>query len=62
MATNNISGRTFKAVSTITLGLLAMGGWLILGTVDEIVCGVFRFFLAAVITLLSFAVSIVLFI
>lgn len=28
------------------LRTLAMGGWLILGTVGEIVCGMFRIFLA----------------
>lgn len=65
MATNIITRIIWKATSiacTAVLGLAAMGGLIILGTVGEIVCGVFRFFLAVATLLLSAVVSIVLFI
>jgi len=58
----SIVARALKVVLTATFGLLAIGGWLIVGIAGEIVLGVFRFMLAILVTLLSFAASVALFI
>jgi len=59
MTTDIITRAMWKSVS---IACVAMGGWLAVGIAGEIVCGVFRFFLAVTIALLSFAASIALFI
>jgi len=59
---SSIVARALKVVLTATFGLLAIGGWLIVGIAGEIVLGMFRFMLAILVMLLSFAASIALFI
>jgi len=58
----NIVARALKVALTATFGLLAIGGWLIVGIAGEIVLGMFRFMLAILVMLLSFAASVALFI
>jgi len=65
MTTDIITKAMWKSVSiacATVLGLVAKGSCLAVGIAGEIVCGVFRFFLAVTIALLSFAASIALFI